>query len=317
MSSEGIIDFVLSRSRTARGLVPLLVPAGLLLLPRGTAAGLDALRDQLLMDVRRRASYLHIGTILQIVGLVVAWIGVVVPHGRPVTIGGICVTLAGALLDLTGGDRLHVIGSTIEDHWGKYRHGLLEFATLRLAISPYSYAETSASGMSARQILESRRGLVGDDVIAALLPSVSASYQQDFGSAEWLSMRIGELNEIDHSARQRAIGTGRRFDVVYAALLVLILVVAVLSFTKVVPEAALATAALVVVLASRPGHLAAVPLMTAGQGEPIGAWIARRDSALQASSTSAEDLASLFTAEVAVGRGLLHRSGRPAVPAGR
>jgi hypothetical protein len=311
MADESVIGFVLSRSRARRGLIPVLVPAGLLLLSPGIVNGLDNFRDQLLAQVGRRTSYLRRAMGVQITGVVVAWIGLALPYGRTVTIVGICVTLAGMLLSLTGADRLHSIESKIEELWGRYREGLLEFALLRLAISPYSYTETSASGRSVHEIMESRRRLLKDEVIRALLPCANSYSGADFDNTEWIVARARGLNELDCEARRQAVGVGRRFDAAYAILLALILLVAILSATKVVPEAALATAALVIVLVGRPGHLATAPLIAAGQGEQIGAWIDRRERVLQADGPTAEDLASLVTAEVAIARqviGIFSRS---------
>jgi hypothetical protein len=303
-----VLAHVFLRSRTRRGLSPILVPAGLLLLPCGTAEGLDKVRDELLDALGRRIAYLRLAVAMQFAGVALAWIGVVLSHGRAVTIGGICLALAGSLLNLTRNDRLHSVDLEIERQWRTFSGGLLELARLRMAISPYSFAESAASGRSVQVILRSRRQELGGEVVAALLPLTEAGIgSREFASQEWLSQRVEELARVDAAGRESARSIARGFDALHATLLAITLVISIMTIARVVPQAALASAALVIILASRPGHLSAAQLLPGDKREPIAAWVAGQGDIPAATELLADDLGSLFRSEVAVVRRVWQR----------
>jgi hypothetical protein len=309
--SETVLD-VLRLAALSRSIFPVWLP-GHVLLP--TAALLDAVRgqrDELLAAVRRRVLYKQISVLTQLLGLGVSWAGVAV-HARQVMLAGLIVAAVGAALGLFGKDRLVSLDTRIENLATTQRVLVTEWLSMALEVGPYSYARTAASGVSMRDVLDDRRSVITPSAVDALAEWLESLDTHVPPSQRWSQLGadllgLAMIDERGQAARRRLEVV---FDVVYTALLLMVVVAAVASVTFALPGAAIATVATLVVLGGRAAHdvtLTVFPgqpkVRSAGAAE-LASW--RRFCARSVTELSSVDVDTICDASFLIPRTMRQR----------
>lgn len=250
---EAVLE-VLRRAGLSRAVLPAWLP-GLLVVPSmALPEPVRRQRDELLAAVRRRVRYTRLAVAMQVVGLVVTWLGVVVRLPQ-VTTGGVVVAAVGAGLGLFGKDRLASLDSRTEQLAGSYRGLLAEWLSMTLELGPYSYALTGASGASVRDVLVERGPTVSPSAVDALTESLESA-ARPAPATTWSALRrdLLGLAALDQVGRTRRRRLELVFDSLHTLLLLLVVGVAVTTIALAWPSAAIATVATLVVFGGRAAH---------------------------------------------------------------
>jgi hypothetical protein len=259
----------LQKSGLARSVLPVRVPYIAVWPPIAETSPLWALRNDLLTAIKRRVTYRRLVIATQLAGLCVAWIGVILSKGRPLTLVGVGVTLVGAILTFVDKDRLASIDSQIEQLLKEYRAAMIEWLYICLEIGPYAYANTSAAGVTKLDVLSDRRNVLKPGAVDALsgwLRSVS----EDGGrpSQHWsiLSNNLGELQMIDEVGQRRERHLWLTFDTARIFVLILALVAAIAIPTLGVPDVVMATLATFIIIGARSANDVTLTIFTRPSG---------------------------------------------------
>lgn len=314
LPSEVVLD-VLRRAGLSRAVLPAWLP-GLLVVPTtALPEPLRRQRDELLAAVRRRVRYTRLAVTVQVLGLVVTWLGVVVRLPQ-VTTGGVVVAAVGAGLGLFGKDRLASLDSRTEQLASSYRGLLAEWLSMTLEVGPYSYALTGASGASVRDVLAERGPAVPPSAVDALTELLDST-TRPVPAATWSALRrdLLGLATLDEGGRTRRRRLELVFDSLHTLLLLLVVGVAVTTIAFAWPSAAIATVATLVVFGGRAAHdvTLTVPL-----GQPkahsttrtaqLAEW--RRFCARPVADLSTTDVDTICDSVFLIRRGLRRRATR-------
>jgi len=315
-SVEESVVSSLQRSGLARSVLPVHVPYIAVWPPIADTSPLRTLRDDLLTTIKRRVTYRRLAVAAQLAGLCAAWIGVILQKGSILTLIGVAVTLVGSVLAVADKDRLANIDSRIEQLLKEYRAATVEWLCICLEIGPYSYAYTSAAGVTKLDVLSDRRNVLTPNVVDALSGGLRSA-PQDGGapSQHWsaLSKNLGELQMIDEVGRHRERRSWLVFDTARILLLILTLAAAIAIPTLGIPDTVMATLATFIILGARSANDVAVTIFTRPGGSaafaatPSQAALvrrARRASIRDIDETTLEGLADI---SAVIPRSLLKR----------
>lgn len=221
---------------------------------------------------------------------------------------------AGALVSFVDKDRLSVLDSGIEELFNAQKLMLLEWLAIILEVEPYSYANTSASGATKKQILEKRSDSLPRQVVDTLVLWLDTPDACILPSVRWSRLSAG----LDYLATMDLRGQAARrrlevlFDAGHAALLLLLLVTAVGIPTFTLPEVTLATVASLIALSARAADDVTLAVFwRQPQLEPSSALqfsSLRRIRTLCASDLSFSDLSAICDCSVVLPRSF--RKGR-------
>lgn len=272
---EESIFNTLQRSGLARSVLPVRVPYIAVWPPIAETSPLWVLRDNLLATIKRRITYRRLAIATQLVGLCVAWIGVILMKGRALVLIGVAVALVGAMLALVDKDRLANIDSRIEQLLREYRAAAIEWLYICLDIGPYAYAYTSAAGVTKLDVLLSDRSNVLTpsvvDALSGWLRSVSENGEPPSKYWTFLSKSLRELQMIDEMGQRRERHLWLTFDTTRIFLLIATLTAAIAIPTLGVPDAVMATLATFITLGARSANDVTLTIFTRPGGSSSSA----------------------------------------------
>jgi len=291
-----------------RGLRPVQLPVALLLDPGDDLpTSVRDIRREVATEIRRRARHRHVVGALELAGLAMCWLGVALPDGRTLTLVGVAVTAAGALLGLTGKDRLGSLDSALSARIKTLTGTLTEALAVLLQVGPYSYAATTASGITVRDVLAARRQTAPADISAELADWVD--HPRRSAADVWSSLlpALHQLARVDRTGRSRGRQVQGMLDRIQALLLVVLVVTAALSLSERLPDAVFAALASGVVLGGRTTGSEGTPAVPPGRGPNDPGELAAILAGLTRDNCTETTLRALLTTPVLVPRDLSPR----------
>lgn len=314
MNRGEVIMAALRRAGMMRSAIPVHLPLCVVIPLTEMPAGLSTIGEELLAAVRRRVLYRRVAVLTQLGGILLAWVGVFVSPGRPLTVVGVAVAVAGALVSFVDKDRLSALDSRVEELFNTQKVMLFEWLAIVLEVEPYSYASTGASGASKKQILEKRSDSLHRQVVDTLGLWLEAPDARILPSVWWsrLCEGLSYLATVDLRGQVSRRRLELLFDAGHAALLLLLLVAAVGIPAFTLPEVTLATVASLITLSARTaGDVTLAVFWRQPQAGPSSALqfsSLRRIRTLGVSDLSPSDLSAICDCSVVVQR--FFRKGR-------
>lgn len=306
------VDGLLAELGLRRGRRPVPLPVALLLVPDDPPPALTELRQDVVTAIRRRVRHHRRVAALELAGLALSWLGVFLPGGRVLTVVGVAVVAGGALLGLTGKDRLAAVDATLAAGLRSLSGTLAETLAIALQVGPYSYAGTGASGLTADDVLRQRAAAAPADIAAALADRGGRPPATP-PAETWSRLLAGldALARLDAAGRTARHRARAGLDRAQGALLLALVVAAALGLSSQLPAAAFAAAASLVVVTGRLLGEEPAPLPA---GPDAGSGLAARSGALSRAACTVADLRALVSSQVLVVRGFRtpHRDTGPA-----